>query len=210
MPAVPTVSERLFRRFSPGRRRAQLLQRIRDAADSHSTKTDSLLLQAVYEQKAARRIVGEVSPADLLVGGLALACEALRRSKGIRLYDVQLIAAMELAQGRIAQMQTGEGKTFVAITSAAVLALEGKGVHVMTPNSYLAERDAEEAAPVLSVLGLDVGLTVEQDSDEHKYAAYCCDVTYGTGHEFGFDYLRDQVTLRKQAAAAPEANFWNA
>ena len=203
MPAVPTVSERLFRRFSPGRRRAQLLQRIRDAADSHSTKTDSLLLQAVYEQKAARRIVGEVSPADLLVGGLALACEALRRSKGIRLYDVQLIAAMELAQGRIAQMQTGEGKTFVAITSAAVLALEGKGVHVMTPNSYLAERDAEEAAPVLSVLGLDVGLTVEQDSDENKYAAYCCDVTYGTGHEFGFDYLRDQVTLRKQAAAAP-------
>lgn len=202
MHAVPTVSERLFRRLNPGRHRAKLLRQIREAADSHSTKTDSQLLQAVYEQKSARRIAGEVNASELLVGGLALACEALRRCKGIQLYDVQLIAAMELAQGRIAQMQTGEGKTFVAIASAAVLALEGKGVHVMTPNMYLAERDAEEAAPVLSVLGMDVGLTVEQDSDENKYSAYCCDVTYGTGHEFGFDYLRDQVTLRKQAAAA--------
>lgn len=203
MHAVPTVSERLFRRLNPGRHRSKLLQRIREVAESHSTQTDSLLLQAVYEQKAARRIAGEVTASDLLVGGLALACEALRRCKGIQLYDVQLIAAMELSQGRIVQMQTGEGKTFVAIASAAVLALEGKGVHVMTPNSYLAERDAEEAAPVLSVLGMNVGLTVEQDSDENKHQAYCCDVTYGTGHEFGFDYLRDQVTLRKQAAAAP-------
>lgn len=203
MHAVPTVSERLFRRLSPRRNRAKLLRQIREVADSHSMQTDSQLLQAVYEQKAARRIVGDVDPTELLTGGLALACEALRRCKGIQLYDVQLIAAMELAQGRIAQMQTGEGKTFVAIASAAVLALEGKGVHVMTPNMYLAERDAEEAAPVLSVLGLDVGLTVEQDSDQNKHAAYCCDVTYGTGHEFGFDYLRDQVTLRQQAAAAP-------
>ena len=203
MPAVPTVSERLFRRLNPRGHRAKLLQRIREVADSHSMQTDSQLLQAVHEQKTARRVVGEVGALDLLVGGLALACEALRRSKGIQLYDVQLIAAMELAQGRIAQMQTGEGKTFVAIASAAVLALEGQGVHVMTPNSYLAERDAEEAAPVLSVLGMDVGLTVEQDSDENKYLAYCCDVTYGTGHEFGFDYLRDQVTLKKQAAEAP-------
>ncbi|MEP3482184.1 MAG: DEAD/DEAH box helicase [Fuerstiella sp.] len=203
MPAVPTVSERLFRRLNPRGHRAKLLQRIREVADSHSMQTDSQLLQAVHEQKTARRVVGEVGTLDLLVGGLALACEALRRSKGIQLYDVQLIAAMELAQGRIAQMQTGEGKTFVAIASAAVLALEGQGVHVMTPNSYLAERDAEEAAPVLSVLGMDVGLTVEQDSDENKYRAYCCDVTYGTGHEFGFDYLRDQVTLKKQAAAVP-------
>lgn len=203
MHALPIVSERLFRRLNPGRHRSNLLQQIREAADTHSQQTDSQLLQAVYEQKAERRIIGESIASDLLVGGLALAFEALRRSKGIRLYDVQLIAAIELSQGRIAQMQTGEGKTFVAITTAAVLALEGKGVHVMTPNSYLAKRDAEEAAAVLSVLGMDVGLTVEQDSDENKYQAYCCDVTYGTGHEFGFDYLRDQVTLRRQAAAAP-------
>lgn len=203
MPPVPTVSERLFRRLSPGRHRNQVLASIRDAAELHSSKTDSLLLQAVHEQKVLRRIKDDCDSSELLIGGLSLACEALRRSKGIQLYDVQLLAVLELAQGRIAQMQTGEGKTFVAIATAAVLALEGKGVHVMTPNSYLAERDAEEAAPVLSVLGLSVGHSVEQDSDKNKHQAYCCDVTYATGHEFGFDYLRDQVTLREQAADVP-------
>lgn len=203
MHSVPTVSERLIRRLNPGRHRNQLLRRIRELAESHSSKTDSLLLQSVHEQKVLRRVSDDCDPSELLVGGLALACEALRRSKGIRLYDVQLAAVLELSQGRIAQMQTGEGKTFVAIAAAAVLALHGKGVHVMTPNSYLAERDAEEATPVLSVLGMSVGLSVEQDSDKNKHRAYCCDVTYATGHEFGFDYLRDQVSLRKQAAAVP-------
>ncbi|MCL4116339.1 UNVERIFIED_CONTAM: hypothetical protein GTU68_030011 [Idotea baltica] len=154
-----------------------------------------------------RRVKDDCDSSELLIGGLSLACEALRRSKGIQLYDVQLLAVLELAQGRIAQMQTGEGKTFVAIATAAVLALEGKGVHVMTPNSYLAERDAEEAAPVLSILGLSVGHSVEQDSDENKHQAYCCDVTYATGHEFGFDYLRDQTELSERDTIQRGLNY---
>ncbi len=138
---------------------------------------------------------------EMVVAGIALACEAVRRSHGIKLYDVQMLAAIHLAHGRIAQMHTGEGKTFVAITAAAYFALAGKGVHVMTPNSYLAERDCELAHPVLQQLGMTVGLTPEQGETDVKRMAYDCDVTYGTGHEFGFDYLRDQLTLRSEAAA---------
>ncbi len=138
---------------------------------------------------------------EVLVAGIALAAEALRRSHGISLYDVQLQAAIHLAHGRIAQMQTGEGKTYVAIVAATHFALAGLGVHVMTPNSYLAERDCESAEAVMAHLGMTVGLTPEQGETEAKRSAYNCDVTYGTGHEFGFDYLRDQLTLRSEAKA---------
>ena len=118
----------------------------------------------------------------MLGAGIALANEALRRSQGINLYDVQLLAVIHLAHGRIAQMQTGEGKTFVAIAAAAHFALAGKGVHVMTPNSYLASRDFELAKSVLQPLGMTVGLTPEQGETDVKRAAYDCDVIYGTGH----------------------------
>lgn len=133
---------------------------------------------------------------EVLVSATALATEALRRAHQVELYDVQLLAAMQLAFGRIVQMLTGEGKTFVAIAGAAMLAFHGRGVHVMTPNIYLAERDHQAAAEALQHLGLSVGLTPEQGEPAAKKQAYDCDVTYGTGHEFGFDYLRDQLTLR--------------
>lgn len=201
--SVPSVKERLFRRINPARYQNDVLRRVRELAETYSTQTDSQILQAVYQQRRDDQNGLDHDSTESLIHGLALATEALRRSKGIRLYDVQLLAVLTLVQGSIAQMQTGEGKTFVAIATAAVLGLRGKGVHVMTPNSYLAERDCSEARPVLSVLGMTVGLTVEQDSNENKYQAYCCDVTYGTGHEFGFDYLRDQVALRQQAARLP-------
>lgn len=139
------------------------------------------------------------SASELLVAGIALAVEALRRAHSISLYDVQLLAVLNLAKGRIAQMHTGEGKTFVAVATAAHLAIAGRGVHVMTPNSYLAERDCEAATPVFRELNMTVGLTPEQGETEVKRAAYDCDATYGTGHEFGFDYLRDQLTLRREA-----------
>ncbi|MCR9199921.1 MAG: helicase-related protein [Planctomycetaceae bacterium] len=138
---------------------------------------------------------------EQLVAGIALVFEALRRAHKVELYDVQLTAVLQLAQGHIAQMQTGEGKTFVAIATAGFLAIPGSGVHVMTPNSYLAERDCNLAIPVMQQLGMTVGLTPEQGETSVKQAAYDCDVTYGTGHEFGFDYLRDQLTLRREQSA---------
>lgn len=138
---------------------------------------------------------------ELLIAGAALAAEAVRRGHGVNLYEVQLLAVIHLAQGKVVQMQTGEGKTFVAIATAAIAALCGSGVHVMTPNAYLAERDRDKAKQALVHLGMTVGLTPERGETADKQKAYDCDVTYGTGHEFGFDYLRDQLTLRKEANA---------
>ncbi len=180
---------------------ATLIPHIRELSASLAT-CDSAQLHA--EAVSIRSAIGsgsEMTSPDVLVAGISLAVEALRRALGISLYDVQLTAVIQLAQGRIAQMQTGEGKTFSAIATAAHLALAGQGVHVMTPNSYLAERDSETAATVLKELNMTVGMTPEQGETVDKRAAYDCDVTYGTGHEFGFDYLRDQITLRQEAAA---------
>jgi preprotein translocase subunit SecA len=140
---------------------------------------------------------------ELLGAGLSLACEALRRAHGVKLYDVQLVAAIALIRRRIVQMQTGEGKTCSGLTAAAVLGMAGRGVHVATPNAYLAERDQQLAAPVLSALGMSAGLLPERTESAKKAAAYDCDVTYGTGHEFGFDYLRDQLTLRQEQRESP-------
>lgn len=179
-----------------------LIPHIRDLSASLAT-CDPTQLKA--EAASIRNEIAKgasLTSTEVLVAGVSLAVEALRRSLSVALYDVQLTAVLHLAMGRITQMQTGEGKTFAAIATAAHLALAGRGVHVMTPNSYLAERDCETAAQVLSHLGLSVGLTPEQGETLVKRKAYDCDVTYGTGHEFGFDYLRDQLTLRQEAAAA--------
>ncbi|MEZ6129065.1 MAG: hypothetical protein R3C59_10300 [Planctomycetaceae bacterium] len=177
-----------------------LIPHIRELATSlHNCDSSQFLAEA---DSVRREIASGGNPAapELLVAGIALAVDALRRSLQVALYDEQLLAVIHLAQGRIAQMHTGEGKTFAAIAVAAHLALAGRGVHVMTPNSYLAERDCRTAAEVLQPLNMTVGLTPEQGETQAKRAAYDCDVTYGTGHEFGFDYLRDQLTLRQESA----------
>ncbi len=142
-----------------------------------------------------------ITEPEVLVAGVALACEALRRAHGATLFDVQLQAVLNLCSGDVVQMQTGEGKTFVAMTVACHLAFAGRGVHVVTPNVYLAERDCESANRVLQYLNMSAGLLPEGGDNEPKRIAYDCDVTYGTGHEFGFDYLRDQLTLRQRADA---------
>lgn len=133
--------------------------------------------------------------AAMIVPGFALVSEAFRRMLGIQLYDVQLRAGLALVRPAIAQMQTGEGKTFAASLPALVYALAGGGVHVMTVNAYLAQRDYEQLKPVYEVLGITVGFLEADASPEAKRAAYSCDVTYGPGYEFGFDYLRDQAQL---------------
>ncbi|AMJ61679.1 preprotein translocase subunit SecA [Bosea sp. PAMC 26642] len=130
---------------------------------------------------------------DLLVPAFATVREAARRVLGQRPYDVQLIGGIVLHEGAIAEMKTGEGKTLVATLPTYLNALEGKGVHVITVNDYLARRDAEWMAKLYNFLGLSVGIIVHGIEDEDRQRAYACDITYGTNNEFGFDYLRDNM-----------------
>jgi len=136
---------------------------------------------------------------------IALISESARRAHGIVAYDCQLLAGLTLTEGRLAEMATGEGKTFVSVLPAFCFALHGLGAHVATVNSYLTQRDFEFARPLFERLGFTIGLLPEKQERAKKIAAYACDVTYGVGTEFGFDYLRDQIAL--QAAGRTEARF---
>jgi len=130
---------------------------------------------------------------DILIPAFAVCREASRRTLRMRHYDVQLIGGMVLHQGSIAEMRTGEGKTLVATLACYLNALEGKGVHVITVNDYLAKRDAEWMGKLYGALGLTTGVVVNQQGDAEKHEAYRCDITYGQNNEFGFDYLRDNM-----------------
>jgi preprotein translocase subunit SecA len=157
-------------------------------------------LQALPDERLAAKTVefrqrlkaGETLD-DLLVEAFALVREAARRTVRMRHFDVQLIGGMVLHQGKIAEMKTGEGKTLVATLPVYLNALEGKGVHVVTVNDYLARRDAEWMGPVYRLLGMSVGVIQHGLNDAERQAAYGADVTYGTNNEFGFDYLRDNM-----------------
>ncbi|WP_437780551.1 preprotein translocase subunit SecA [Sorangium sp. So ce1097] len=130
---------------------------------------------------------------DILIPAFAVCREASRRALKMRHYDVQLIGGMVLHNGCIAEMRTGEGKTLVATLPCYLNALEGKGVHVVTVNDYLARRDAEWMGKLYGFLGLSTGVVVNQQGDAEKRQAYRCDITYGQNNEFGFDYLRDNM-----------------
>ena len=132
---------------------------------------------------------------DILPEAFAVVREASKRTLGLRHFDVQLIGGIILHQGRIAEMKTGEGKTLVATLPVYLNALEGKGVHVVTVNDYLAKRDSEWMGKLYKFLGLSVGLVVAGQSPKQKQEAYNSDVTYGTNNEFGFDYLRDNMVI---------------
>jgi preprotein translocase subunit SecA len=134
---------------------------------------------------------------SLLIPAFATVREAAKRTLGQRHFDVQLIGGMVLNQGNIAEMKTGEGKTLVATLAVYLNALAGNGVHVVTVNDYLAKRDSEWMGQVYKFLGLTVGVIVHDLDDEQRKAAYDCDVTYGTNNELGFDYLRDNMKMRK-------------
>lgn len=130
---------------------------------------------------------------DLLIEAFAVCREGGKRSLGMRHYDVQMVGAMVLNRGAIAEMRTGEGKTLVATLAAYLNALEGKGVHVVTVNDYLAKRDAEWMGKLYGFLGLTTGCVTNGQDDRDKYLAYRADITYGQNNEFGFDYLRDNM-----------------
>ncbi|HET9638920.1 MAG TPA: preprotein translocase subunit SecA [Allosphingosinicella sp.] len=144
---------------------------------------------------------------DLLVEAFAVVREAAKRTLGQRHFDVQLKGGMVLHEGKIAEMKTGEGKTLVATLPVYLNALEGKGVHVVTVNDYLAKRDSEWMGQIYQFLGLTVGVIVHELDDEQRKAAYACDVTYGTNNELGFDYLRDNMKFRLDAMAQRPFNY---
>src|SRR4051794_16894156 len=134
---------------------------------------------------------------DILVPAFATVREAAKRTLGQRHFDVQLIGGMVLHEGSIAEMRTGEGKTLVATLATYLNALNGKGVHVVTVNDYLARRDSEWMGQIYRFLGLTVGVIVPDLSDHQRRDAYHADITYGTNNEFGFDYLRDNMKYER-------------
>lgn len=144
---------------------------------------------------------------DILPEAFAVCREGAWRSVGMKHFRVQVIGAIALHQGRIAEMKTGEGKTLVATLAAYLNALEGKGVHVVTVNDYLARRDAEWMGKIYTFLGLTVGCVVHGLKDHEKKAAYAADITYGTNNEFGFDYLRDNMVTYKEQLTQRDLNF---
>jgi len=143
-----------------------------------------------------RRLKEGATVDDLLPEAFAVVREAAQRTLRMRHFDVQLIGGIVLHRGMIAEMRTGEGKTLVATLPAYLNALAGEGVHIVTVNEYLAQRDADWMGPVYRFLGLTVGVIKNAQSPSEKRAAYACDITYGTNNEFGFDYLRDNLAFR--------------
>ncbi len=163
-------------------------------------------LQAQTLRFRERLAAGE-SLDDLLPEAFATVREASRRTIGLRHFDVQLIGGIALHQGKISEMRTGEGKTLVATLPVYLNALPGKGVHVITVNEYLAQRDADWMSPIYRFLGLTVGVIKAGQTPAEKREAYACDVTYGTNNEFGFDYLRDNLAFRLEDRAQRGLNY---
>jgi preprotein translocase subunit SecA len=183
-------------RRSPRQGESEALARVSARLATFAADSESQL----HERTIALR--RQLDPLD----ALALVAESVRRTHGLTAHLVQLRAGLALSEGALVEMATGEGKTLVALLPAFCFALRGRGAHVATVNAYLAERDAEFARPVFARLGLTVGLLRENESDlVKKRTAYACDVTYGVGTEFGFDYLRDQLAIR--AAGRTEPRF---
>jgi preprotein translocase subunit SecA len=163
-------------------------------------------LRAKTDEFRKRLAEGEALD-DVLPEAFAAVREAARRTLGLRHFDVQLIGGMTLHQGKISEMRTGEGKTLMATLPAYLNALPGKGVHVVTVNEYLAQRDADWMAPVFQFLGLTVGVIKSGQTSEEKRAGYAADITYGTNNEYGFDYLRDNLAFRLEDRVQRSLSF---
>lgn len=154
-------------------------------------------------QKFRDRLKAGETLDQILPEAYALVREASFRVLGERHYDVQIMGAIVLHEGKILELKTGEGKTLTSVPAGYLNALEGKGVHIITVNDYLAQRDADWMGPIYNFLGLTVGAIVSNMDNERRRQAYSCDVTYGTNNEFGFDYLRDNMKLRAQDKIQP-------
>ena len=182
---IGTQNEREIKRLRP------LVAEINALEPQIQALTDEQLRAKTDEFKT--RVAAGESLDDVLVEVFAVVREAGKRVLNMRHFDVQLIGGMVLHKGRIAEMKTGEGKTLVATLPAYLNALEGKGVHVVTVNDYLARRDSEWMGRLYRFLGMSVGVIQHELTDQQRQVAYGADITYGTNNEFGFDYLRDNM-----------------
>jgi preprotein translocase subunit SecA len=187
------------------KRMQKVVRRVNALAEQYSGLTDQQLRDKTDEFK--QRIEAGSSLEDLLPDAFAVVREAGERSLGLRHFDVQLVGGMTLHEGHIAEMRTGEGKTLVATLPAYLNALSGKGVHIVTVNDYLAERDANWMRPLYEFLGLQVGVIFSGQSQPEKQQAYLADITYGTNNEFGFDYLRDNTAFTLEDRVMRDLNF---
>jgi preprotein translocase subunit SecA len=167
---------------------------------------EGLVLQIEDARKKYRQMRDEVLN-EILPEAFAVVREAGKRTIGMRHFDVQLMGGIVLHQGKIAEMATGEGKTLVATLAVYLNALTGKGAHIITVNDYLAKRDRFWMGPIYEFLGLSCGFIQHHMSPDERQKAYGCDVTYGTNNEFGFDYLRDNMVIRKEEMVQRGLNF---
>ena len=184
-----THSERELKRIEG------LVDQIEELRPSMQALSDAELTAKTDEFK--KRLAAGETLDDLLPEAFAVVREAAKRVLNMEHYRVQLIGGIILHQGRIAEMKTGEGKTLVSTLPAYLNALEGKGVHIVTVNDYLAKRDAEWMGEVHKFLGLSVGVVLNSMKAEERREAYACDITYVTNNELGFDYLRDNMVIYK-------------
>ena len=168
-----------------------------NALEVQTSQLDDAQFTDKTQELKTRLLQGETLE-QLLPDAFALVREAGKRTLGMRHFDVQLIGGAVLHQGRIAEMRTGEGKTLVATLAAYLNALSGKGVHIVTVNDYLAQRDAQWMGGIYRFLGLSTGVIISGLDNGRRRQAYAADITYGTNNEFGFDYLRDNMTFRKE------------
>ena len=194
-----TSHEREIKKLKP------LVEEINKLEPAMAKLKDHELKAKTFEMK--EKLDNGASLDDILVEAFAVCREGGKRALKMRHYDVQLIGGMVLHKGMIAEMRTGEGKTLVATLACYLNALEGKGVHVVTVNDYLARRDSEWMGKLYGFLGLSTGVVVNQQADREKRQAYKSDITYGQNNEFGFDYLRDNMKFSALDYAQRELNY---
>ncbi|MDM5340034.1 preprotein translocase subunit SecA [Fictibacillus enclensis] len=195
----PSTNERNLNRYQ------KIADQVDGLGDALKGLSDEELSQKTEEFR--ERVSNGESLDALLPEAFAVVREAADRILGLRPYPVQIMGATALHEGNIAEMKTGEGKTLVATMPVYLNALEGKGVHVVTVNEYLARRDSELMSPLYNFLGLTVGLNISDMSREEKQEAYAADITYGTNNEYGFDYLRDNMVVYKEQMVQRPLNY---
>lgn len=196
---IGSYSQRELKRIRP------IVEEINSLEEKITVLSDEELRGKTAEFK--QRISNGETTDDILPEAFAVMREASKRVLGMRHFDVQLIGGIVLHQGRISEMKTGEGKTLVATLPVYLNALEGKGVHVVTVNDYLAKRDSEWMGKIYRFLGLTVGLIVHGLDNNERREAYSCDITYGTNNEFGFDYLRDNMVIYKEEMVQRDLHY---
>ena len=202
-----TLAEKIFGTHSS--REIKMIKPIVDKIESLRPQMQALSDEELRDKtkEYKERLANGATLDDLLTEAFATVREAAKRVLGMEHYRVQLMGGIVLHQGRIAEMKTGEGKTLVSTLPAYLNALEGKGVHIVTVNDYLAKRDSEWMGKVHEFLGLTVGVVLNDMDNDARRAAYACDITYVTNNELGFDYLRDNMVIYKEQLVQRDLHY---